>query len=144
MHATLCYVSLSTHSMKQVLISLLCIIFLFSCKKETPTNSDYAGTWEIERSQSIVGTIIYPPGNGQVIRLTASSSYESINADTLVYRGNFYLEKKQDCDGETKHMMFKTSESPTEFRIYKEGDKLVLSTSACYSDGGIGWYRRTD
>ena len=92
--------------------------------------------------QNYLANTIYPPGNGEIIFLGKDGRFERRKSNTVVFRGNFTLRRKEDCDGENKHVIYKTSESLTEFRIKIEDENLVLSTSACYADGGLAWYRR--
>ncbi|MDR3695819.1 hypothetical protein [Mucilaginibacter sp.] len=56
------------------------ILFLFSCKKNTPVplNSGLFGSWEVRRVYNgniLPADSIYKPGNGNIVRLNADSTY---------------------------------------------------------------------
>ncbi len=127
--------------MRQISIVLLAAIILVSCKKDNPYNDQFTGTWELERSMTMSGVINFPQGNGRIIYLGPTGVFERREADTTRFRGMYSLENRNDCN-QANQTMLTTSESNTEFRIYIEDAKFVLTTSACLADGGIAWYNR--
>ncbi|QNF33128.1 hypothetical protein HUW51_10470 [Adhaeribacter swui] len=133
--------------MKKTLLLLFTPFLIFACKKDAdlnPTKSQLVGTWEQERSYSYNFDQTLLPGNGQIIIIAADGSYERKRHDTLDYKGTYTLKVKKDCCERKNTLTFSTSESASGSYNYieLENEKLKLSTSCCYQDGGAVYYRR--
>lgn len=108
---------------------------------------DIVGSWEIEKFVGYPFTQpLYPPGNGQIIVLGADGRFERKKHDTLVFQGNYFLQRKKDCSERNKDIIFWTTESSSsDYRyIDVEEGKLTLSTPSCWQDGGTAYYRRIE
>ena len=67
--------------MKTFIFAAVAILLLFSCKKKhtpTPLSSGLFGSWEVRRVYNgniLPADSIYKPGNGDIVRLNADSTY---------------------------------------------------------------------
>lgn len=133
--------------MKRILL-LITIGFFFSCKKDKEIqllNQEIIGTWEFETFSGYPFTQpILPPGNGRIIVISGDGSFERKMHDTLVFKGNYTLQKKDDCYKRENNIIFSTNESsPNDYQyIEVVGGRLTLSSPNCYQDGGTAYYRR--
>ena len=136
--------------MKKGLLFLLFISILISCKKDneiTDLKNEISGTWELEKDLCGVCTnsvINYPPGNKNLIVLSSDGSFERKNQDTLVFKGNYSIQRNKECNQTSGDMalIIKEGSTPTPRFIQITADKLTLSTPYCYQDGVISTYRR--
>lgn len=136
--------------MKKVFLLLLLIALFMSCKKDNPLTHlkmEIPGTWELERV--VCGfcpnpLTNYPAGNENVIVFAADGSFERRTRDTLLFRGNYALQRSNECDQSVGDMALITNERPglTPLFIQIVADKLTLSTPYCYQDGSTSDYRR--
>jgi hypothetical protein len=133
--------------MKKALL-VLSVGLLFSCKKNeiSTLKSEIAGTWELEKFIGYPFTNpSLPPGNGKIMVLGTDGIFERRQHDTVVFRGTYVLEKRNDCYQRSSNTVFSTNESTPVYYSYIELEegKLTLSTPNCYVDGGTAYYRRT-
>jgi len=76
--------------------------------------------------------------------LHQDGSFERFSHDTLLFRGNYFLEEKKDCYQSLKQFFFRTDDASfvNDNSIRLQGDSLFLSTPGCYADGGTSIYRK--
>lgn len=133
--------------MKKLSILVIGIVLLYSCKKDQLSTYKHhlSGKWEYVR---FVG---YPfnsapllNGNGQIIVISKSGSFERRRNDTITFNGLYYLEEKKDCHGELKKIFIKTTDPSFDYDsiIESTGDSLFISSSNCLLDGGTSVYRK--
>ncbi|HEY1114761.1 MAG TPA: hypothetical protein VGE66_14425 [Chitinophagaceae bacterium] len=133
--------------MKNTLLMALGLLLLGACTKEAgdlQAFRPFAGTWEAEQFIGFPGNVTLPPGNGRILVLETNGMMESRRNDTVLYRGRYFLQYKQDCHPRESSLYFTTNDSSFlwESYIQTNGDKLTLSTSNCLADGGSTIYRR--
>ena len=59
------------------------------------------------------------------------------------FKGHYSLQYKKDCGSNVKQTFFKTTEPNADGRtITVSNDSLLISTSACFQDGGTAIYKR--
>jgi hypothetical protein len=130
--------------MTKVTLILICFILFISCKKEI-VQKQFSGKWEYA---TFIGYPFndnaLPPGNGKIIVLGQSSSFERYMHDTLIFKGHYSIERKKDCGSNEQHYFLNTNDSlfAKGLIIDVRNDSLFLSTPNCYADGGVGIYRR--
>ncbi len=77
--------------MKKIFVLFFLIIGL-GCRKDKLHNAqkDIIGSWELRKSEGgIGGTIVYPPGNGNIYQFNSDGSYNHItmlSAETGIYQ----------------------------------------------------------
>lgn len=131
--------------MKKVLVITLCITAFFSCRKAeiAKLRNKFSGTWEKERIFGFDFANVLPPGNGDIIFLGENGFFEKRKNDTIIFKGVYFLKERKDCYSDMKVVFFSTNEpSSSSYRINLEGDKLTISTTNCYADGGGAVYRK--
>jgi len=135
--------------MKQSALTILLICILCACKKEKCTNDHYdkfSGSWEFEQYSGypFTNNSILPPGNGQIIILRKDGTFERRKHDTLLFKGTYILQEKNDCLQPANRITHYTTSENTfnESYIQLQNNKLTLSTPNCYQDGGTEYYRR--
>jgi hypothetical protein len=110
--------------------------------------NEVAGTWELDKIMCdlcIPPVSTFPPGNGNIIVLSANGSYESKKHDTLLFSGSYTLQEKEDCFERSSNLTFSTNDSANTLSnnyIIIEDDKLTFSTPNCLADGATTIYRR--
>ena len=134
------------------LISLSLFIFLiFSCKKNNEIQNfktEVSGSWELEKTicgECTTSLTVFAPDNGNILVLTSDGSFERKKHDTLVFKGNYTLQSKNDCFSRSDNLAFSTTENPGNTSLLYvsiENNKLTFSTSNCYADGSTQVYRR--
>ena len=133
--------------MKLIHFLLFIVLLFFSCKKDNELKefkSKIAGTWEYERTVSFINSPPAPLGNGKIIVITEEGIFERKSHDTLLFRGSYVLNKKDDCYPRTSTITFQTNENTGGYINYIgiENGKLSFATPNCWADGGITYYRR--
>ena len=131
--------------MKAIFLVFAGLIF-FSCKKDDlRINPEIYGIWEFEHNAGYPFTNpVYPPGNGQIIVLSRNGRFERRQHDTVLFKGRFFLKEKEDCYLRERKIFFITNDPgyQPDMSIDIYAGKLALTTSNCYADGGISYYRR--
>lgn len=133
--------------MKQITVLILGVILLVSCEKEYSSKwkNQYSGRWEYIRFVGYpFNSPSLPPGNGKIIVLGHNGSFERRNHDSIIFKGQYFLEERKDCHGDEKKIFFKTTDSlfGESSSISIKGDSLFMSSSNCLQDGGSSIYRR--
>jgi hypothetical protein len=133
--------------MKTVLFLITTTLLFFSCKKyqpeETELSKQLIGSWELDHVITDAGNFPFASGNGNTISFLSGSVFERKQNDTVVFRGTYSLEKKEDCFPSDKNLILKTTENPDYYQYIEVKDgKLLLSTPNCYADGGMSYYRK--
>jgi hypothetical protein len=120
------------------------LVFLFSSCKKEQFRKEIAGTWEFEKHIGEPFLPPSPPGNGRIIVLYESGRFERWQHDTLIFKGTYKLDKKDDCEPRIDGFSFSTNDPnfSKSNRIDIMDGKLTLSTPSCYIDGGTSYYRR--
>ena len=83
----------------KIYFSILLLALFISCKKDNEVKGfkkEIAGTWELASTSGMGGYNPQPPGNGQIIVLGESGSFERKKHDTLLFSGNYMVTKKKD------------------------------------------------
>lgn len=135
--------------MKKVLLGICLALLLFSCRKANEISSltkQAVGTWELEESVCGICTNPYttfPPGNNNLLILSANGAYEKRKQDTVLSSGSYSIISSKECNksGDPAMMINTTTGSGLQF-IQISNDKLTLSTPACYADGVVNTYHR--
>jgi hypothetical protein len=138
--------------MKKGFLFLIFITIFISCKKEndnevTNLKNEISGIWELEQymcSLCINPVINYSPGNQNLILLSVDGSFERKIHDTLLFKGNYTIQRNKECNQSSGDMALIISDgpNPTPQFIQIVADKLILSTPYCYQDGAKSTYRR--
>ena len=134
--------------MKTTFLCLLTALLFFSCKKykaETELSKAILGTWEMETFIGFPGTINFPNGNGTTIAFLPGSVIEKKQGDSMLFKGTYLLQTKQDCYPSDNNVILKTTEDPNyhEYIQVKNG-QLMLSSPNCYVDGGTSYWRKVN
>jgi hypothetical protein len=134
--------------MKKMSTALLCILLVLnSCKKDNLSSyrNQFSGKWEYVRYVGYPFTFTtLPPGNGNIIIITADGSFQRNKYDTIIFKGKYSLIEKKDCYGDENYIFFKTTDPffVENSTISLAGDSLNISTSNCLQDGGTSIYRK--
>ncbi len=132
--------------MKKIfVVSSLLVVFL-ACKKDSNLSKEFIGKWEYERYSGYPFTNTFlPPGNGQIIVLYDNGIYERRMHDTVLFKGNYSISKKDDCHPRENKVYFTNNDSySSSGYIEIANEKLTLSSSNCLLDGGTTFYRKLE
>lgn len=135
------------HGMKKIMITVLGIALLYSCKKDNLSGlkDQFSGEWEYVRFAGYpFNSTPLPPGNGKIIVISRDGSFERRSHDTVTFKGRYSLEEKKDCYGDDKKIFIITTEPYLGERatIELKSDSLFIGTSNCLADGGLSIYRK--
>jgi hypothetical protein len=131
----------------KIYFSILLLALFISCKKDNEVKGfkkEIAGTWELASTSGMGGYNPQPPGNGQIIVLGESGSFERKKHDTLLFSGNYMVTKKKDCFDSGNDVIFSTNESNSAQYLYVQitDGKLIFNLPNCYTDGYSIIYNR--
>ena len=130
--------------MKKLALLLIIASILYGCSKENFMSAKFKGIWEYENHFGYPFNNNYlPPGNGNIIALSADGSYERRKHDTVIFKGQFQLKTQRDCYGSERKVHFTTNDTTFNWDSYVEIDnsgKLVFTSPNCYADGGSTYY----
>ena len=136
--------------MKNFFLLATTVLILVACKKENDIGNlktAIVGRWELKSrscGECVVPFVRFPAGTGDIIVLSANGDFERRAKDTLLFKGNYDLQKSKLCNEKQGDIAFLTSEVAfqTPSFISVKNDTLTLSTPYCYLDGTVNKYRR--
>ena len=129
---------------------LFFLTFVISCNKpsqERRLEREIVGTWEFERFIGYpFNQPTLPRGNGHLIIIGENGNFERKQHDTLLFKGNYSIQRKKDCYERPTDIIFSTNENSSGGYQYVEtlDGKLTFSTPNCYQDGGTAYYRKVE
>ncbi|MDF3077022.1 MAG: hypothetical protein K0S09_911 [Sphingobacteriaceae bacterium] len=128
-----------------VIILLILFSLISSCKKED-IESSLVGTWELRTLEGDMGTITYPPGNGNVIKFT-KGEYQILKNGAVTKAGTYTIvadagfemsiclvKKKGEFEN---RIIYDGDNSSQKTFIHISGNKLFLASGCFASDGGV-------
>ena len=132
--------------MKMLWYALMLLSFA-SCKKDDVTDTlrdKLEGSWELRSRTSMSGQLMYPPGNGEILKFYRNGMYERKMHDIIAATANYDINIRQDCFPRETNFAFTSSESSSGLPAYVsiKGDTLFFSSPNCYADGLDTYYQR--
>jgi hypothetical protein len=135
--------------MKKGYFLVALIALSMSCKKAnelTDIKAQIVGTWELERyscGECPPSLQTFPPINRKLIIVSSDGTFERRVGDSVAFKGNYSIKRSTECN-KSGDPAFLTNESSNASPLFIrfDGDKLMLSTPYCYTDGAVSIYHR--
>lgn len=118
--------------MKKAVLLLFVAATFSCCKKEkglSAAKNSLVDKWGVRQSSGgLAGTIVYPPGNGNILEFKSDNSYAYYNKVDTVQTGTYSLQSAPEKD--EYRVTFHNNTYDLSQNISLKGDTLVLLSSA--------------
>ena len=119
--------------MKTILLMMIAVCLITSCKKSGSVNPEFFGKWELSRTYGGYGGLdsTYAAGNGTVFQFNSDSTYKHFTKNKLDAQGAFHIKIYNNPTQNTianKMIFFGNDTVGTP--IYPTTAKLTIGTTA--------------
>ncbi len=137
-----------------ILVACTCLVLIAGCRKITEVpNTGLSGIWELTRIEANLSQN-YPAGNGNLLKFSDDSSYQTYTNGTLIKSGRFSIMYDTTVAAATcttlsgikfsSRIIYDSAYSSPKTFSNISGNTLTVVSAGCFAldDGSISYYTK--